>query len=173
MRKIYLPLTIAFSCCFYSLCLKAQAADLLTVSSNSPVHSTFVSAIKAADLTLVYQDAGPFTIFAPTNAAFSKMGTNTVEELLKPASKEALTKIMTCLMVPGNLDAASINKAIALGGGKAEWNTLGGSKLTATMEDGKVKITNEKGISFLLNTTYDVKASNGIMYMIDGVLLPK
>ena len=172
MRKIYLFVTISVIACFLSTNLKAQSTDLLTVTSNSPLHSTFVSAIKAADLTFVYQDAGPFTIFAPTNAAFSKMGTAAVEELLKPGSKDALTRIMTCLMVPGNLDATALTKAISLGGGKAEWNTLGGSKLTASMEDGKIKITDQKGISYFLNST-DLKASNGVLYVVDGVLLPK
>ena len=152
MRKIYLFVTISAIGCFFTTSLKAQSTDLLTVSSNSPIHSTFVSAIKAADLTFVYQDAGPYTIFAPTNAAFSKMGTTTVEELLKPGSKDALTRIMTCLMVPGHLDAAAMTKAISLGGGKAEWNTLGGSKLTASLEDGKIKITDEKGISYFVNS---------------------
>jgi uncharacterized surface protein with fasciclin (FAS1) repeats len=111
-------------------------------------------------------------VFAPTNDAFGKLPAGTVETLLKPENKAALTGILTYHVVAGKLDAKAVGAAIKAGGGKAELTTVAGGKLTASVENGKVKITDAKGNSAYV-TAADLNASNGVIHVIDSVLLPK
>lgn len=146
--------------------------DVVDVAAGSKDHTTLVAAVKAAGLVETLKGAGPFTVFAPTNAAFEKLPAGTVENLLKPENKAALTGILTYHVVAGKLDAAAVVAAIKKGNGKAVVPTVAGGKLTATIENGKVILTDEKGKKAEVVAT-DLKASNGIIHVIDGVLLPK
>ena len=131
-----------------------------------------VAAVQAADLVATLKSAGPFTVFAPTNDAFAKLPAGTVETLLKPENKAALAGILTYHVVAGNLDAKAVIAAIQKSNGKLSLTTVAGGKLTASIEDGKVVLTDEKGGKATVTAT-DLKASNGIIHVIDAVLLPK
>ena len=146
--------------------------DVVDIAIGSADHTTLVAAVKAADLVTTLKGAGPFTVFAPTNEAFNKLPAGTVEGLLKPESKAQLSKILTYHVVSGNLDAAAVAAAIKSGNGKAVLTTVSGGKLTASMEKGKVKLTDENGKSAFV-TAADLKGSNGVVHVIDGVVLPK
>ena len=150
----------------------SQKKDVVDIAIGSADHSTLVTAIKAADLVATLKGAGPFTVFAPTNAAFDKLPAGTVESLLKPENKAQLSKILTYHVVSGNLDAAAVIAAIKKEKGKVTLTTVSGGKLTASMDKGKVKLTDESGNSAYVTTT-DLKGSNGVIHVIDGVLLPK
>jgi len=150
----------------------SQKNDVVDIAVGSADHSTLVAAIKAADLVTTLKSAGPFTVFAPTNAAFDKLPAGTVESLLKPENKAQLAKILTYHVVSGNLDAAAVIAAIKKGKGKVELTTVSTGKLTASMDNGKVKLTDESGNSAYVTAT-DLKGSNGVIHVIDGVLLPK
>jgi uncharacterized surface protein with fasciclin (FAS1) repeats len=150
----------------------AQQKDIVDVAAGSPAHTTLVAAVKAAGLVETLKGKGPFTVFAPTNDAFGKLPAGTVETLLKPENKAALTGILTYHVVAGKLDAKAVGAAIKAGGGKAELTTVAGGKLTASVENGKVKITDAKGKSAYV-TAADLNASNGVIHVIDSVLLPK
>jgi uncharacterized surface protein with fasciclin (FAS1) repeats len=145
---------------------------VVDVAVGSKNHTTLVAAVKAADLVSTLQGAGPFTVFAPTNAAFAKLPTGTVETLLKPENKATLTKILTYHVVAGNIDAAAIIAAIKAGKGKATLKTVSGGILTATLKAGKVILTDEKGGTATVTAT-DLKADNGVVHVIDTVLMPK
>lgn len=135
--------------------------------------STLVSAVKAADLVGTLEDAGPFTVFAPTNDAFDKVPKDALDNLMKPESKDKLAEILKYHVVPGNMDAATILAAIEKGeGGKAVMKTVQGEDLTATMDGDKVIITDAKGGKATV-TTADVRQSNGVVHVIDTVLMPK
>ena len=155
-----------------SLSAFSQKKDVVDIAVGSADHSTLVAAIKAADLVTTLKSAGPFTVFAPTNAAFDKLPAGTVESLLKPENKAQLAKILTYHVVSGNLDAAAVIAAIKKGKGKVELTTVSAGKLTASMDNGKVKLTDESGNSAYVTAT-DLKGSNGVIHVIDGVLLPK
>jgi uncharacterized surface protein with fasciclin (FAS1) repeats len=145
---------------------------VVDVAVGSKDHSTLVAAVKAADLVATLQSAGPFTVFAPTNYAFAKLPKGTVENLLKPENKATLAKILTYHVVAGNLDAASVLKAIKDGMGKVTLKTVSGGALTASLKEGKVILTDEKG-GIATVTATDLKAGNGVIHVIDTVLLPK
>ncbi len=150
----------------------SQKNDVVDVAIGSADHTTLVAAVKAADLVTVLKGAGPFTVFAPTNDAFAKLPAGTVESLLKPENKAQLAKILTYHVVSGNLDATAVVAAIKEGKGKVELTTVSGGKLAASMDNGKVKLTDENGNSAYVTAT-DLKGSNGIIHVIDGVVLPK
>ena len=163
------------------LALVVIVASTITVNAQSTIvdiavgskdHSTLVAAVKAADLVATLQSAGPFTVFAPTNAAFAKLPAGTVEFLLKPENKATLAKILTYHVVAGNLDAAAVLKAIKDGKGKVTLKTVSGGTLTASIKDGKVILTDEKG-GIATVTATDLKAGNGVIHVIDAVVLPK
>ena len=139
---------------------------------NSKDHTTLVAAVKAAGLVETLKGPGPFTVFAPTNAAFAALPAGTVDSLLKPESKAALTKVLTYHVVAGKVDAAALGKAITAGGGKAMLKTVSGGTLTATASGGKVMVMDESGGSATV-TTADVMQSNGVIHVVDKVLLPK
>ena len=150
----------------------SQGKDVVDIAIGSADHTTLVAAVKAADLVTTLKGKGPFTVFAPTNVAFAKLPAGTVESLLKPENKAQLAKILTYHVVSGNLDAAAVVAAIKSGNGKAVLSTVSGGKLTGSMENGKVKLTDETGKSAFV-TTADLKGTNGVVHVIDGVVLPK
>ena len=139
---------------------------------NSADHTTLVAAVTAAGLVETLSGAGPFTVFAPTNDAFAKLPAGTVETLLKPENKDMLVKILTCHVVAGSVMAGDVVAMITKDGGKSVVDTVGGCKLTLTTADGKVMITDEMG-GMATVTIADVKQSNGVIHVIDAVLLPK
>jgi uncharacterized surface protein with fasciclin (FAS1) repeats len=147
-------------------------ADIVDVAVGSKNHTTLVAAVKAAGLVETLKSTGPFTVFAPTNDAFAKLPAGTVENLLKAENKATLTKVLTYHVVAGNIDAKGVLAAIKKGKGKAVLTTVAGAKLTAAVEGGKVVLTDEKGGKSTVITT-DLKASNGIIHVIDNVLMPK
>ena len=146
--------------------------DIIDNAVNSKDHTTLVAAVKAAGLVDTLKGAGPFTVFAPTNAAFDKLPKGTVETLVKPESKATLTKILTYHVVAGKQDAASIAKAIETGKGKATFKTVQGEELTAALEGANVVLTDAKGGKSTV-TIADVMQSNGVIHVIDTVLMPK
>ncbi len=168
MKKVILMLVgIVFSMGAFS-----QGKDVVDVAIGSADHTTLVAAVKAADLVTTLKGKGPFTVFAPTNAAFNKLPAGTVESLLEPENKAKLAKILTYHVVSGNLDAAAVMAAIKSGNGKAVLTTVSGGKLTASLDMGKVKLTDESGNSAYVTAT-DLKGTNGVVHVIDGVVLPK
>jgi uncharacterized surface protein with fasciclin (FAS1) repeats len=155
-----------------SLNVFGQGKDVVDIAIGSSDHTTLVAAVKAADLVTTLKGKGPFTVFAPTNEAFNKLPEGTVANLLKPENKAKLAKILTYHVVKGNLDAAAVMAAIKKGNGKVVLTTVSGGKLTALLDMGKVKLTDESGNSAYV-TVADLKGSNGVVHVIDGVLLPK
>ena len=146
--------------------------DIIDNAVNSKDHTTLVAAVKAAGLVDTLKSAGPFTVFAPTNAAFAALSAGTVDTLLKPENKGMLTGILTYHVVAGKVDAAALTKAIADGKGSASLKTVAGGTLTAKAMGGKVMVTDEKGgVSTV--TIADVYQSNGVIHVVDKVLLPK
>src|SRR5216684_6268683 len=138
---------------------------------NSDDHTTLVSAVKAAGLVDTLEGPGPFTVFAPTNEAFAKLPAGTVDTLLMTDNKATLTKILTYHVVSGRMDAQDIAKAIKAGNGKAELTTVSGGKLWAGMQGKDIVITDEKG-GMAKVTISNVSQSNGVIHVIDTVLLP-
>jgi uncharacterized surface protein with fasciclin (FAS1) repeats len=138
---------------------------------NSQDHTTLVAAVKAAGLVDTLEGAGPFTVFAPTNEAFAKLPAGTVDTLLKPENKDQLVKILTYHVVAGKVGSKDLIKMIKKGGGKAELKTVSGGTLTASLSMGHVILTDEKGGTATV-TIADVFQSNGVIHVVDSVLLP-
>ncbi|WP_448634266.1 fasciclin domain-containing protein [Pedobacter panaciterrae] len=145
--------------------------DIVDNAVNSKDHTTLVAAVKAAGLVETLKSAGPFTVFAPTNAAFDKLPAGTVETLVKPESKDVLTKILTYHVVAGKMDSKAIAKAIKDGNGKAELTTVQGGKLWAWMDGKKLVLKDEKG-GMSTVTIADVYQKNGVIHVVDTVLMP-
>ncbi|MBH1964986.1 MAG: fasciclin domain-containing protein [Comamonadaceae bacterium] len=146
--------------------------DIIDNAVNSKDHTTLVAAVKAAGLVETLKGPGPFTVFAPTNAAFVALPAGTVDTLLKPESKAMLTTILTYHVVPGKVDAAALSKMVMDGKGTATLKTVSGGTLSAKTMGSKVMITDEKGGTANV-TIADVYQSNGVIHVIDKVLLPK
>ena len=146
--------------------------DIIDNAANSKDHTTLVAAVKAAGLVETLKGPGPFTVFAPTNAAFAALPAGTVDTLLKPENKAMLSGILTYHVVAGKVDAAALTKMIKDGKGTASIKTVAGGTLTAKTAGGKVMITDEKGGSATV-TIADVNQSNGVIHVVDKVLLPK
>jgi uncharacterized surface protein with fasciclin (FAS1) repeats len=138
---------------------------------NSKDHTTLVAAVKAAGLVDTLSGKGPFTVFAPTNAAFAKLPAGTVETLVKPENKATLTRILTCHVVAANALSTAINKMIADDNGTHPVKTVGGCVLQAKKNGNKITLTDEKG-GVATVTIADVRQSNGVIHVIDSVLLP-
>lgn len=138
---------------------------------NSKDHTTLVAAVKAAGLVETLQTAGPFTVFAPTNAAFDKLPAGTVASLVQPENKATLTKILTYHVVAGKLDAKAIAELIKEGNGTAVLKTVSGGTLKASMQGNKLVLTDEKGgmSTVIIKNVYQ---SNGVIHVIDTVVLP-
>lgn len=138
---------------------------------NSADHTTLVAAVKAAGLVETLSGPGPFTVFAPVNTAFDALPTGTVDTLLKPENKDQLTKVLTCHVVAANAMSDAIGKMIADDGGTHAVETIGGCTLQAKMDGDKITLTDETG-GVATVTIADVKQSNGVIHVIDKVLLP-
>ena len=146
--------------------------DIIDNAVNSKDHTTLVAAVKAAGLVETLKGPGPFTVFAPTNAAFAALPAGTVDTLLKLENKAMLSGILTYHVVAGKVNAAALTKMIKDGKGTASIKTVAGGTLTAKKVGGKVMITDEKGGSATV-TIADVYQSNGVIHVVDKVLLPK
>jgi uncharacterized surface protein with fasciclin (FAS1) repeats len=146
--------------------------DIVDNAVNSKDHTTLVAAVKAAGLVPTLKGTGPFTVFAPTNAAFAALPAGTVDTLLKPENKPALTKVLTYHVVVGKMDSAALIKAIDAGGGKATLTEVSGGTLTATKSGTTIMLSDESG-GMAHVTIPDVVQSNGVIHVVDKVLLPK
>lgn len=145
--------------------------DIVTNAVNSKDHTTLVAAVKAAGLVETLQGAGPFTVFAPTNAAFELLPAGTVESLVKPENKATLTSILTYHVVAGKFTAVDIMKLVKAGNGTATVKTVAGGNLVISMRGKNVVIKDEKGGESIV-TIKDVNQSNGVIHVVDHVLLP-
>ncbi len=145
--------------------------NIVANAVNSQDHTTLVAAVKAAGLVDTLEGTGPFTVFAPVNAAFDKLPAGTVDTLLKPENKDALVKVLTYHVVAGRIGSKELVAMIKKDHGKAALKTVEGGTLTATLMDGKVMLTDEKG-GMATVTIADVYQSNGVIHVIDSVLLP-
>lgn len=146
--------------------------NIIENAVNSKDHTTLVAAVKAADLVETLQSKGPFTVFAPTNEAFDALPKGTVATLLKPENKKMLSSILTYHVVPGKLSASDLMKMVKDNKGKASLKTVEGENLYLTIKDKKLMITDQKGgMSWV--TIADVNQSNGVIHVVNKVLLPK
>lgn len=184
MKKTLLPLLAAGALALGSLSLHAQKKDpdvggapmfanktIVANAVNSPVHKTLVAAVKAAGLVDTLNGPGPFTVFAPTDDAFGKLPAGTVDTLVKPENKDQLTKILTYHVVPGIYDSKKLKHEIKKNAGTLKLKTVEGDSLTFTMNGDKIVITDDKG-GMANITTADVYQSNGVIQVIDTVLMP-
>ena len=150
----------------------SPSKNIIENAVNSKDHTTLVAAVKAAGLVQTLEGKGPFTVFAPTNKAFDALPKGTVENLLKPENKEKLTKVLTYHVLPGKVDLKALEAAIKAGGGKASMKTVEGDMLTFKMSGKNLEVYDENG-GHATVTTADVYQSNGVIHVVDGVLLPK
>ena len=147
------------------------AKNIVENAVNSQDHTTLVAAVKAAGLVDTLEGPGPFTVFAPTNEAFAKLPAGTVDTLLMPANKDQLVKVLTYHVVAGRVTSKDLVRLIKKGGGKAELKTVSGGTLWASLDMGKVVLTDEKG-GMATVTIADVYQSNGVIHVIDSVASP-
>ena len=145
--------------------------NIVQNAANSKDHTTLVAAVKAAGLVDVLSSEGPFTVFAPTNAAFAKLPAGTVETLVKPENKDTLTSILTYHVVAGRMTSLDVAKAIKAGRGRAVLTTVNGGTLTASMMGKRIMLTDAKGGKSHV-TIANVMQSNGVIHVVDTVLLP-
>jgi uncharacterized surface protein with fasciclin (FAS1) repeats len=146
--------------------------DIVSNAVNSKDHTTLVAAVKAAGLVETLQGAGPFTVFAPTNAAFDKLPAGTVDNLLKAEIKPTLTSILTYHVVPGKIDSKELMQKVKEGNGTYELTTVAGGKLWIMQKGNSLVLKDEKGnVSNI--TTKDVYQSNGVIHVVDAVLMPQ
>lgn len=138
---------------------------------NSPIHKTLVAAVKAGGLVDTLNGPGPFTVFAPTDDAFAKLPAGTVDTLVKPESKDTLVSILKYHVVPGKITSKQLAKMIKKGGGKATLKTVQGEDLTASMSGSSIILTDAKNGTSTI-TTADVMQSNGVIHVVDTVLMP-
>ena len=146
--------------------------NIIENAVNSREHTTLVAAVKAAGLVETLQGSGPFTVFAPTNAAFKKLPKGAVDNLLKPENKDQLAKVLTYHVVPGKLDSRTLAKMIKDGKGKAELTTVEGGKLWVMMKANSIVLKDETGGMSTI-TTKDVYQSNGVIHVVNTVVMPK
>jgi uncharacterized surface protein with fasciclin (FAS1) repeats len=171
MKKVFQSAFLMLAL-FISSAAFAQKKDIVDIAIGSEAHTTLVAAVKAADLVTTLKGDGPFTVFAPVNDAFGKLPAGTVDYLLKAENKATLAKILTYHVVAGNFDAAAVLAAIKKGNGSVSLTTVSGGVLKASVDNGKVKLTDEKGGSSFVTVT-DLKGSNGVIHVIDTVVMPK
>jgi uncharacterized surface protein with fasciclin (FAS1) repeats len=145
--------------------------NIIQNAVNSKDHTTLVAAVKAAGLVDTLSGQGPFTVFAPTNEAFAKLPAGTVETLLKPENKAQLTKILTCHVVAADAMSSAIKKMVKDDGGEHKVKTVGGCVFTAKLMGDKIEIIDGKGNASMVSIA-DVKQSNGVIHVVDSVLLP-
>jgi uncharacterized surface protein with fasciclin (FAS1) repeats len=184
MKKSMLTLLAGAALAVTSIAATAQKTDptvggapmypdktIVQNAVNSPIHKTLVAAVKAAGLVDTLNSPGPFTVFAPTDDAFAKLPAGTVDTLVQPENKATLVKILTYHVVPGKISSKELIKMIKKGGGTYSAKTVEGGSLTFSLDAGKVKITDEKGGSAFVIIP-DVFQSNGVIHVIDTVLMP-
>ena len=184
MKKSLITLVAGAALAITSLAANAQMKDpdvggaamsptknIIENAVNSPIHKTLVAAVKAAGLVDTLEGAGPFTVFAPTDDAFAKLPAGTVDTLVQPENKATLDKILTYHVVAGRISTKDLKEWIKKGNGSYTTKTVEGGSLTFTMDMGKIKITDEKGGSAWI-TTADVYQSNGVIQVINSVLMP-
>jgi uncharacterized surface protein with fasciclin (FAS1) repeats len=147
------------------------AKNIVQNAINSADHTTLVAAVKAAGLVDTLEGPGPFTVFAPTNEAFAKLPSGTVDTLLKPENKDTLTKVLTYHVVAGRLSTSDLHRMIKAGGGTAELKTVSGGTLKAMEQNGHIVLQDEKGGTAMI-TIHNVYQSNGVIQVIDTVLMP-
>lgn len=147
--------------------------DIVDNAVNSADHTTLVAAVKAAGLVDTLKGKGPFTVFAPTNAAFNKLPSGTVDTLLKPENKATLSKVLTYHVVPGKYDFQALQNEISRKNGKAELKTASGGVLRFAMNGPHNIVVMDEGGNSANISTYDVMQSNGVINVIDTVLMPK
>jgi uncharacterized surface protein with fasciclin (FAS1) repeats len=145
--------------------------NIIENAVNSKEHTTLVAAVKAAGLVETLSGKGPFTVFAPVNAAFAALPAGTVDNLLKPENKAMLTSILTYHVIPGKVDSKLVMQMIKDGGGKTMAKTVQGEELTFSMKGKNLIVTDSKG-NMAMVTTKDVYQSNGVIHVIDKVLMP-
>ena len=145
--------------------------DIVDNAVNSKDHTTLVAAVKAAGLVETLKGAGPFTVFAPTNAAFDKLPKGTVDTLLKPENLDKLKTILTYHVVAGRMDSAMLMEKAKMAGGKVELSTVSGGKLWVVLKDGKLWVRDAKGGTGAI-TIADVYQSNGVIHVINTVVMP-
>jgi uncharacterized surface protein with fasciclin (FAS1) repeats len=150
----------------------SQSKDIVDVAVSSKDHTTLVAAVKAGELVETLKSDGPFTVFAPTNGAFASLPEGTVDYLLKPENKSKLQMVLTYHVIAGKLTAKDVVAAIEKGGGTAMVETVQGAKLSIMLSDGNVVIKDENGNLSTVAVT-DLMASNGVIHVVDSVLLPK
>jgi uncharacterized surface protein with fasciclin (FAS1) repeats len=155
-----------------SMASQTQGGSVADIVAGSKAHSTLLVALKSAGLVETLKGAGPFTVFAPTNDAFSKIPTASLDNLLKPENKEILSKVLTGHVVSGAVKAEDILAAIKAGNGTATFATINGDKLTAITEGGKIKLTDSAGNAAFVSST-EIAADNGVVHVIDAVLAGK
>ncbi len=146
--------------------------NIVQNTTKSPVHKTLIKAVSAAGLVDTLSGAGPFTLFAPTDKAFGRVPAEMTAWLMNPANRDALAKVVKFHLVPGRITAAQLYKKIEAGGGTATLTTVGGGTLTFTEVQGNIKVEGTQGSTGFV-TTPDVEQSNGMMHVINGVLMPK
>ena len=146
--------------------------DIVDNAVNSKDHTTLVAAVKAAGLVETLKSAGPFTVFAPTDAAFNKLPKGTVETLLKPENTDKLKSILTYHVVAGRMDSATLMEKAKANGGELELSTVNGGKLWAALKDGKLWLRDAKGNTAAI-TVADVYQSNGVIHVINTVVMPE
>lgn len=169
--KFLAPLALALTTAATVAMADSHQKTVVDVAMGSADHSTLVAAVQAAGLVDTLKGDGPFTVFAPTNDAFAKLPAGTVDGLLAPEAKDQLTKILTCHVVPAKAMAADVAKMIADGSGMAKIATVGGCEFTAKAEGDKVMIEDGQG-NMATVTAADLDAGNGVIHVIDTVLLP-
>ena len=182
MKKFFLAVVMA--CVGFGVSASAQenpmvggaamykSRNIVENAMNSQDHTTLVAAVKAAGLVDTLSGKGPFTVFAPTNAAFDKLPKGTVETLVRPENKETLTKILTYHVVAGNLDGNALMQQIKAGRGRATLTTVSGGTLTARMRGKNIILTDEKGGTARVGIG-NAYQSNGVIHVIDTVLMPR
>lgn len=146
--------------------------NIIENAVNSQDHTTLVAAVKAAGLVETLQGPGPFTVFAPVNSAFDALPAGTVDTLLKPENKGTLTAVLTYHVIAARLNSKALERMIKQGGGRAMLKTVQGGELTATMSGGEINITDAKGNTARITIT-NVNQSNGVIHVVDRVLLPQ
>ncbi len=169
MKKIILSFA---AITLFAFTQRAQAQDIVDVAASVDDFSTLVTAVKAADLVNTLKSDGPFTVFAPVNAGFAKIDAKALNSLLEPANKKQLSAILTYHVIAGKLAAADVAKALKAGKGKAELTTVNGATLTAVSKDGGIFLMDANGNYSKIAKT-DVMASNGVIHIIEDVVMPK
>lgn len=157
---------------FFTGAISYAQTNIVEGAIASEAHTTLVAAVKAADLVEVLATEGPFTVFAPTNAAFDKLPDGTVATLLKPENKETLKNILSYHVIAGKFNARDVIGLIQKNNGKASVKTIAGSTLTLSLNDGKVMVTDGNNNSATV-TAADLDQTNGVIHVVDAVLLPK